>query len=112
LGKGDYLGAFEAQVMLAVSRLGAGAYGMTIRRLIHERTGRDASIGSVYATLERLEQKGLVRSYQGEATEVRGGRAKRYFELTSGGLRALSVSDDAYMKMRSGARWRPAWGRS
>jgi PadR family transcriptional regulator PadR len=71
------LGSLEHIVMLAVMRLGSDAYGMTVRREIENATGRDMSIGAVYATLVRLESKGFIKSHTGEPTAERGGRAKR-----------------------------------
>lgn len=92
MAKGDYLGAFEQLVLLAVARLGEDGYGMTLRTEIRERTGRDASIGSVYSTLERLEAKQLVVSREGDPTPTRGGRARRFFRLAPEGIRALQDS--------------------
>lgn len=89
MGKGDFLGEFEQMVLLAVLRGDGEGYGMSIRREIEERAGREVSIGAVYATLDRLEQKGLVRSREGEATPVRGGRARRHFQVTTDGASAL-----------------------
>ena len=100
--RGDFLGSLEQIVMLAVMRLGADAYGMTVRREIEERTGRQISIGAVYATLERLEAKGYVSSYTGEPTAERGGRAKRHFEIEADGHRALSESQNALKNMSEG----------
>ena len=74
MGKGDYLGEFEMVVMLTLGRLGARAYGMTIRLEIEERTGRSVSIGAVYTTLRRLQRKGFVSSALGEPSPSRGGR--------------------------------------
>lgn len=87
--KGDYLGEFEQIVLLATARLGDDAYGMSIRREIEETGGRPTSIGAVYATLDRLEHKGLLESATGPATPVRGGRPKRFFRLKPAGKRAL-----------------------
>ena len=81
-----YLGEFELMVLLAVIRLGDEAYGVPISREIEARSGREAALGSVYAALERLEEKGLVKSRLGERTPERGGRAKRYFRVTTQGL--------------------------
>jgi PadR family transcriptional regulator PadR len=92
VGKRDFLGEFEQTVLLAVLRQNDEGYGMSIRREIEECAGREVSIGAVYATLDRLEQKGLVRSREGEATPVRGGRARRHFEVTAEGARALRTS--------------------
>ena len=87
--KGDHLGAFEQHVLAALLRLPDNAYGVTIRREIVERTGRDVAVGAIYSTLDRLEAKGYVSSRLGEATPERGGRAKRYFEIEAPGERAL-----------------------
>ncbi len=87
-----HLGEFELMVLLAVIRLGENAYGVPISHEIELRTGREASLGSVYAALERLEDKRLVHSRLGESTAERGGRAKRYFRITARGLRAVRES--------------------
>lgn len=99
MAKGDYLGAFEELVLLAVARLGEEGYGMTLRTEIRERTGRDPSIGSVYSTLERLEAKQLVVSREGEPTPTRGGRARRFFQLAPAGVRALRESRTTSQRM-------------
>ena len=78
---------FELMILLALIRLGDNAYGVPISREIEERTGREAALGSVYAALGRLEQKGLVVSELGEATPERGGKAKRFFHVTGKGLK-------------------------
>jgi PadR family transcriptional regulator, regulatory protein PadR len=88
--KGESLGEFEHIVLLAILRLGEQAYGMRIRQEIHERTGRDAAIGAVYATLDRMAEKGLVASEMGESTAERGGRAKRFFRVTAEGGELLN----------------------
>ncbi|HLQ24959.1 MAG TPA: helix-turn-helix transcriptional regulator [Acidiferrobacterales bacterium] len=102
--KKSYLGEFEQIVLLALVRLRNNAYGMTIRQEIEERAGRVVSIGAVYTTLERLEEKGLVSSRKGEATAERGGRAKRYFKIETPGLRALNESKRIFERMWSGVR--------
>ena len=84
-----YLGEFELMVLLALVRLGDQAYGVPIAREIEKYRGREVSLGSVYASLERLEKKSLVTSSLGEPTPERGGRAKRYFQATKEGLREL-----------------------
>lgn len=104
----DYLGEFELLVMLAVLRLGENAYGMTIRREIADVGRRPTSLGAVYTTLERLEDKGFVASAIGEATEERGGRAKKYFKVTASGATAVKRSLRATEAMKSGLG--PAWG--
>ena len=88
----NYLGEFELMVLLAIVRLGDAAYGVPLARELAERRGREVAVGSVYAALERLEIKGLVSSSLGEATEVRGGRAKRYFRVTEHGLRSVQAT--------------------
>lgn len=92
MAKGDTLGEFEQVVLLAVARLGTDGYGVSVRREIERRTGRSVSVGAVYATLDRLEEKGLVRSWEGEAKPVRGGRARRHFALEASGARALRAT--------------------
>ena len=74
MGRDGLLGAFEEQVLLAVARGRGDAYGMTVRREIEDKTGRDITIGAVYATLDRLESKGLLRSHLGDAAEGRRGK--------------------------------------
>ena len=83
----EFLGGFELLVLLALIRLGDEAYGVPISDAIEESSGREVALGSVYITLDRLEQKGLVTSRLGEPTAERGGRAKTYFEITAKGLR-------------------------
>lgn len=98
----DALGEFEQFVLLAVLRLGEDAYGMSVRREIATRAGREVTIGAVYTTLERLEAKGLVRSRTGESTPERGGRARRMFAITSDGVRAVNRSQQALASMFEG----------
>ena len=96
------LGEFEQLVLIALVRLGPDAYGATIRREIETRARRQLSISAVYTTLERLEQKGLVRSRIGEPTAQRGGRRRRHFELLPRGARALKAAYDAFTVMTAG----------
>jgi DNA-binding PadR family transcriptional regulator len=107
--KGEFLGEFEQLVLLALIRLGDEAYGMSVRRELEARAGRDVSIGAVYATLDRLESKGLVRSRIGDPSADRGGRAKRCFIITGAGARALERSQQALRQMLDGLppRWNP-----
>jgi len=89
---------FEQQVLLAVWRLGDGAYGASVRNEIEERTGRTVAQGAVYVTLIRLEKKELLRSRLADPTPVRGGKAKRLFTITDegmSGVRAARRSMDA-----------------
>lgn len=84
-----YLGEFELMLLLAVIHLGEEAYGVPISRELEKQRGRDVSVGSVYAALERLETKGLVVSSLGDPTPERGGKAKRFFRITKAGLRQV-----------------------
>ena len=96
------LGEFEQLVLLAVWRLGDNAYGATIRTELAERAGREVSVGALYTTLERLEDKGLLSSRMGEATAVRGGRPKRFLKVTQSGHQGLARSHASYMRMIEG----------
>ena len=98
------LGEFEQVVILAVFRLGDAAYGVTIRQEIMARTDRAPAPGALYTTLERLEEKGLVTSSLGEATPVRGGRAKRYVKVTPKGLAAVARAQQSYQSLLQGMR--------
>jgi DNA-binding PadR family transcriptional regulator len=104
----DYLGEFEHIVILALLHLKDRAYGVTVRQEIERRTHREVSIGAVYATLDRLETKGYVRSQRSEPTPERGGRSKRFFRVTSKGEAALSRTHQTLRKMTAGLRlaWR------
>jgi DNA-binding PadR family transcriptional regulator len=82
----SYLGEFELMILLAVIHLGEEAYGVPISRELEAHRGRNVSVGSVYAALERLEAKDLVSSTLGDPTPERGGKAKRYFRVTRAGL--------------------------
>jgi DNA-binding PadR family transcriptional regulator len=96
------LGEFEQVVLLAILRLGKDAYGVTIRSEIAKCTGREPAPGALYTTLDRMEEKGIVRSWLGEATPQRGGRAKRYFALTKAGLAAVVSAQRAYKSLLDG----------
>jgi DNA-binding PadR family transcriptional regulator len=86
---GPVLGTLELATLLAVARLGDGAYGLAVRRDLAARTGRDYAVGAVYTTLHRLEDKGLLTSRASDPLPVRGGRARRHFALTGAGALAL-----------------------
>ena len=96
------LGEFELIVLLALLRVGESAYGVPIARVIEEITGREAAVGSVYAALERLEQKGMVSSSLGDPTPERGGRAKRYFRVTRAGLQQARKTRKALVALWRG----------
>lgn len=102
MSRTETLGEFEQLVLLAVVRLGAAAYGSTIRREIEERTSRSIAIGALYTALDRLERKGYVNSRLADPTPQRGGRAKRFFQLRPAGASALARSRDALTRMWAG----------
>ncbi len=96
------LGEFEHLLLLAVMRLGDNAYGVTMRREIEERTGRPVSLGAIYPTMDRLEDRGLVRSSMSAPTGERGGRSRRYFSLEPAGERALEAQRQMLAAMWAG----------
>jgi PadR family transcriptional regulator PadR len=98
----DYIGEFEHVVVLALLRLADRAYGVTVRREIEARIRREVSIGAIYATLDRLEGKGYVKSHLGEPTPERGGRSKRFFHVTAKGLAAVNRTHRAIKCMAEG----------
>jgi len=98
----DYLGEFEHIVVLALLRLGERAYGVTVRQEIELRVGREVSIGAIYATLDRLEAKGYVKSHLGDPTPERGGRSKRFFRVSAKGMAAVNRSHRALQRMTAG----------
>jgi PadR family transcriptional regulator PadR len=95
-------GTFELMVMLSLMRLGDNAYGVPISREIDQQCGREVALGSVYATLERLEDKGLVASELGESTPERGGRAKRYFRITARGVKEVRETQRSLKRLWKG----------
>lgn len=96
------LGSFEEYVMFATLRLGEQAYGARIRQTVEEAIKRSVSIGAIYATLDRLERKGFISSWQGEATPERGGRAKRYFRVEGAGIQALNETRTVRQRLSEG----------
>ena len=98
----DYLGEFEHIMVLALLRLEDRAYGVTVRQEIELRTHREVSIGAVYATLDRLETKGYVKSRRGDPTPERGGRSKRFFRVTAKGVAAVNRTQRALQNMTKG----------
>ncbi len=102
MGKGETLGEFEHLVLLALVRLGKNAYGLAVRQEIAKRAERQVSIGAVYTTLDRLELKALVRSSESSPAPVRGGRRRRFFEMTPAGLGALQRTHRSLLRMTLG----------
>jgi DNA-binding PadR family transcriptional regulator len=100
----EHLGEFEQVVLLAIARLGEGAYGVPVRAEIEKRAKRRVTIGALYATLDRLEAKGYVESWFADPTPQRGGRSKRCFRLLPEGAAALSRSKAMLDSMWEGLR--------
>jgi len=98
------LGDFEQIVLLAILRLGENAYGVTIREEIAARTDREPSPGALYVTLDRLEEKGLVRSRFGDPTPQRGGRAKRFFSVSAKGVESVARAQRSYQRLMQGLK--------
>jgi PadR family transcriptional regulator PadR len=102
------IGEFEQVVLLSLLRLGNGAWGAAIRRDIQERIGRELPVSVVYVTLQRMEKKGMVRSYVGEPIPERGGRRRRHYLIDTAGEHALGRSYRALRKMAEGLEERLA----
>ena len=102
MAKGRHLGEFEQLVILALLRLGDEAYGMTVRRELEDTAKRTATLGSVYGTLDRLEEKGLVSSWRADPEPVRGGHPRRYFQVTAEGELALRRAQRMMERMWDG----------
>ena len=83
------IGAFEELVLLAVGSLGENAYGVAVKELLADKTGKNPSIGALHSALYRLEDKGCLISSEGGATSERGGRRKKFYVLTAAGRNTL-----------------------
>ena len=101
-GEPIYLGELEQLLLIAILRCGDDAYTVPIRTLLADRGGRQLTRGALFTSLDRLESKGLVRSWLGEPLAVRGGRARRYFSVTRSGLYALRTARSAMQAMTEG----------
>ena len=99
------LGEFEYLLITAAAGLGDNAYGVSIREEIETTTGRQCSLGALYTTIERLEKKGLLKTWMGDATPERGGRAKRMVRVTPKGVHAAKSFYDAVMRVSRRASW-------
>ena len=99
------IGEFEYLLIAATLRLAEEAYGASIRREVEEATEKPCSIGSLYTTLDRLEAKGLVTTWMGEATSQRGGRAKRMVSVTVRGVESASAFYRAISKFSRDISW-------
>jgi DNA-binding PadR family transcriptional regulator len=99
------LGEFEYLMLTAAARLGDTAYGAAIRQAIEEATGMPCSIGALYTTLDRLERKGLIKTWMGDPTPERGGRPKRMVRVTAAGTRAAASFYKAVVRVSQGVSW-------
>ena len=102
MSRREHLGEFEQIVLLAILRVREDAYGVPIRLEIGTRTGRSVTVGALYRTLDRLEEKGYVASSFGDPTPARGGRSRRYFTVRPAGLRTLRASRAVLIAMWDG----------
>jgi PadR family transcriptional regulator, regulatory protein PadR len=99
------IGEFEYLILTAAAGLGDKAYGAAIRAEIEAATGQKCSIGALYTTIDRLEAKGLLHSWMGEATAQRGGRSKRMVRVTGEGVEAAKGFYEAVARISRGAAW-------
>src|ERR1700735_2060300 len=99
------LGEFEYLLITAAAGLGDEGYGAAIRQEIEQATGRKCSIGALYTTIDRLETKGFLKTWMGEATAQRGGRAKRMVRVTAKGMQAAKDFYDAITSASRGVSW-------
>lgn len=101
MGHQQFLGPFEELVLLAIMKLDKNAYGVPVAQAIEDATGKRVSTGALYTTLARLEEKNFISSWMGEATQVRGGRAKKYFAVEIAGKAALETSSNGKQELWS-----------
>jgi PadR family transcriptional regulator, regulatory protein PadR len=99
------LGEFEYLMLTAAARLGEAAYGAAIRQEIDDATGHPCSIGALYTTLDRLEAKGLIKTWMGDPTPERGGRPKRMIRITAKGEQAATAFYNAVKRVSRGVAW-------
>lgn len=97
--KKNYLGEFEELILLTVGVLGDEAYGVSIKEEMIARTQKKPSIGALHTALQRLEKKGFLDSWEGDPTNQRGGRKKRYYKLTATGLASLESAHEMRNQM-------------
>lgn len=99
------LGEFEYFILSSAAKLADKAYGAAIRQDLEDATGRQCSLGALYTTLDRLEQKGFIRTWMGEPSPERGGRAKKMVRVTAKGLREAEAFYVAVVRVTLGAAW-------
>jgi len=102
MDKNRLMGGFENLLLLVILRLDDRAYGVAIRRELLDQAEKDVAIGAIYTGLDRLEQKGFVRSWSGEPTPERGGRAKKFYRVTAKGKKALHETHRAIHRLSNG----------
>ncbi|MEJ7646930.1 MAG: helix-turn-helix transcriptional regulator [Chryseolinea sp.] len=103
-----YLGEFEELVLLTVAAVFPEAYGVGIQKDIEKRCNRSISIGALHSTITRLEEKGFLKSWTGGATTERGGRSKRFYELTQAGKSAVTETKSLRDELWSISKIKPA----
>lgn len=103
----DRVTGLELAALVVVVRLGEDAYGAEIRRVLSRQEGRDYSVGAVYTTLQRLDDKGLLRSWSSEPRAERGGRSRRYFAVTRRGAAACRAAQTRHQRMWKGLPLQP-----
>lgn len=94
------LGSLQLAVLMAVAALGDEAYGLGVRREVSEVRGHDYSVGAIYTTLSRLEEKGFLESWETDPRPERGGRSRRQYELTAAGRSALREAQQVAARLR------------
>ena len=102
MGKDGFLGEFEQMLLLAVMRLEKQAYGVRLMEELESRAGRNVSRGSVYVTLDRMEDKGWISSELSASRPERGGRPRRIVQVTPEGLAVLRKSRTALLELWDG----------
>ena len=102
------LGEFEHLLLVAVLRLGDGAYGVSMKAEIEERAGRPVTLGAIYPTMDRLEARGLVTSSMSKPTGGRGGRSRRVFDITPAGVEAAQKAYAVFQSMWDGVQAKPS----
>lgn len=105
------IGEFEYLLLTAATRLGDDAYGAAIRQEIEDATGEPCSIGALYTTLDRLQAKGLLKTWMGDPTPQRGGRPKRMVRLTAEGVKAASDFHAVITRVSRGVSWQANKGK-
>jgi PadR family transcriptional regulator, regulatory protein PadR len=96
----DSLGPLEFEILASLIERPRDAYGVTLMERVEDRTGKRRSLAAIYAALDRLQRKGLISSWWGEPTDVRGGRRKRYYRIEASGQEAVRREQQAKLSIR------------